>query len=106
MDAEPFFGRQNGQTHSFNAQPLQSGYPAQQRQQTYNDQQQQFDQTSQQQQHHQHHQLHPHTNSFSHEAPAHAYQSIPGQLPPDFLAEAAKRAQMACLMRDLGDVSL
>ena len=24
----------------------------------------------------------------------------------DFLAEAAKRAQMACLMRDLGDVSL
>ena len=26
--------------------------------------------------------------------------------PPEFLAEAAKRAQMACLMRDLGDVSL
>ena len=29
-----------------------------------------------------------------------------GVLPDDFLAEAAKRAQMACLMRDLGDVSL
>ncbi len=32
--------------------------------------------------------------------------NLPGVLPADFLAEAAKRAQMACLMRDLGDVSL
>ncbi|KAF7509347.1 hypothetical protein GJ744_008070 [Endocarpon pusillum] len=29
-----------------------------------------------------------------------------GIMPTNFLAEAAKRAQMACLMRDLGDVSL
>lgn len=29
-----------------------------------------------------------------------------GQLPPDFLAEAARRAQIACLMRDMGDVTL
>ena len=31
-----------------------------------------------------------------------------GPLPPDFdvLAEAAKRAQMACLMRDLDEVTL
>jgi hypothetical protein len=46
----------------------------------------------------------PHHNSFS----QHKHNNInpAGVLPADFLAEAAKRAQMACLMRDLGDVSL
>ncbi|KAK4907934.1 hypothetical protein LTR66_017603, partial [Elasticomyces elasticus] len=29
----------------------------------------------------------------------------PPGLPVDFLAEAAKRAQMACLMRDIDDIS-
>lgn len=51
-----------------------------------------------------------HHNSFSQsQRPNYAPTSangVPPGLPPDFLAEAAKRAQMACLMRDLGDVSL
>jgi hypothetical protein len=53
-------------------------------------------------------QLHPHTNSFNHgQGGARPHMGMdPGQLPPDFLAEAAKRAQIACLMRDMGDVSL
>lgn len=38
--------------------------------------------------------------------PPTSVNGVPPGLPPDFLAEAAKRAQMACLMRDLGDVSL
>jgi len=51
-----------------------------------------------------------HHNSFSQsQRPNHAPTStngVPPGLPPDFLAEAAKRAQMACLMRDLDDVTL
>jgi hypothetical protein len=47
-----------------------------------------------------------HHNSISQPHPPNIQNSNAGQLPPDFLAEAAKRAQMACLMRDLGDVSL
>lgn len=47
-----------------------------------------------------------HHNSMSQPHPPNIQNSNGGQLPPDFLAEAAKRAQMACLMRDLGDVSL
>lgn len=51
-----------------------------------------------------------HHNSFSQAQrpnyPPTGSNSIPPGLPPDFLAEAAKRAQMACLMRDLGDVEL
>lgn len=38
--------------------------------------------------------------------PPTAVNGIPPGLPADFLAEAAKRAQMACLMRDLDDVTL
>jgi hypothetical protein len=45
----------------------------------------------------------PHHNSFSHDNNT---SNQPGFLPADFLAEAAKRAGMACLARDLGDVSL
>ena len=47
-----------------------------------------------------------HHNSLSQPHPPNFQNSNGSQLPPDFLAEAAKRAQMACLMRDLGDVSL
>jgi hypothetical protein len=47
-----------------------------------------------------------HHNSMSQPHPPNIPNPNAGQLPPDFLAEAAKRAQMACLMRDLGDVSL
>jgi hypothetical protein len=36
----------------------------------------------------------------------HPINNMTPQMPPDFLAEAAKRAQIACLMRDMGDVSL
>lgn len=58
-------------------------------------------QPSQRQQHH---------TSFSQPQrpnyPPTSVNGVPPGLPPDFLAEAAKRAQMACLMRDLGDVSL
>jgi hypothetical protein len=45
----------------------------------------------------------PHHGSFSQNSNK---SNPPGALPADFLMEAAKRAQMACLMRDLGDVSL
>lgn len=57
-------------------------------------------------------QTHPqqHHSSFSQTQrpnyPPASVNGLPPGLPPDFLAEAAKRAQMACLMRDLGDVSL
>jgi len=58
-----------------------------------------------QQSQHQHHH-----NSFSQQQrpnyPPTSVNGIPPGLPADFLAEAAKRAQMACLMRDLDDVSL
>ena len=51
-----------------------------------------------------------HHNSFSQPQrpnyPPTSANGVPPGLPPDFLAEAAKRAQMACLMRDLDDVSL
>lgn len=51
-----------------------------------------------------------HHNSFSQSQrsnnPPTSNNGVPPGLPPDFLAEAAKRAQMAVLMRDLGDVSL
>lgn len=52
-----------------------------------------------------------HNNSFSSQSAQRptfgAHQPTDNSLPPpDFLAEAAKRAQMACLMRDLGDVAL
>lgn len=51
-----------------------------------------------------------HHNSFSQPQrpnyPPTSVNGVPPGLPADFLAEAAKRAQMACLMRDLGDVSL
>ena len=50
-------------------------------------------------------QLHPHSNSISSGQPRNVNALAP-QMPPDFLAEAAKRAQIACLMRDMGDVTL
>lgn len=50
-------------------------------------------------------QLHPHSNSISQSRP-HDVNALAPQMPPDFLAEAAKRAQIACLMRDMGDVTL
>ncbi|OAL32707.1 hypothetical protein AYO20_07865 [Fonsecaea nubica] len=93
----PFFGGHYSQPNSYAAQPMHQGY---QGQQTFGDQQ---SQTHQQEQHHH---LHPHSNSMSKEHPAYPQTMGAGQLPPNFLAEAAKRAQMACLMRDLGDVTL
>ncbi|EXJ70882.1 uncharacterized protein A1O5_05874 [Cladophialophora psammophila CBS 110553] len=93
----PFFGGSYSQPSPYTSQQVHAGY---QTQQPFGDQQPQVHQ-QQQQQH-----LHPHTNSMSKEHPAYPQTMNPGQLPPDFLAEAAKRAQMACLMRDLGDVSL
>lgn len=50
-----------------------------------------------------------HHNSFSssqQQQPNIQPGNNPGQLPADFLAEAARRAQIACLMRDMGDVTL
>ncbi|RMZ90411.1 hypothetical protein DV736_g2346, partial [Chaetothyriales sp. CBS 134916] len=57
------------------------------------------------QQNHNAPQLHPHTNSID-RGQGNVLAVNPNQLPPDFLAEAARRAQIACLMRDMGDVSL
>jgi len=111
---EPFFGRLQPQTNMYASQDGQSAFHNQQRQQAlgvpdqnYNQQAQQQYQSPQQYDYQQR-QLHPHTNSMSQEHPAHAHgpHLNPGQLPPNFLAEAAKRAELACLMRDFGDVSL
>ena len=99
-ELEPFFGRPHSQPNPYASQQMHLSYQAQQRQQPYQAQSQQIEQPNP------HHQLHPHTNSMSQEHPAHSQPLNPGQMPPDFLAEAAKRAQIACLMRDLGDVSL
>ena len=99
-DLDPFFGRPHSQPNPYSSQQMHHGYPSQQRQQQpFGDQPPQMNQGQQ-------HQFHPHTNSISQDHPAHGQAMNPGQLPPDFLAEAAKRAQMACLMRDFGDVSL
>lgn len=93
---DPFFSRQN---------PLQSQVmPQQQPSQRPMQPQTQFSNSSQAPNHTDHH------NSFSQPDPRSypptSTDGIPPGLPPDFLAEAAKRAQMACLMRDLGDVTL
>ncbi|KAJ9605487.1 hypothetical protein H2200_010144 [Cladophialophora chaetospira] len=93
----PFFGRPHSQPNPYAPQQLHPGYQAQQ---PFGAQQPQQNQQGQS------HHLHPHTNSMSQQHPGHAQGMNPGQLPPDFLAEAAKRAQMACLMRDIGDISL
>jgi hypothetical protein len=93
----PFFGRPYSQPNPYASQQLHPGYQAQQ---SFGGQQSQMNQQGQQ------NHLHPHANSISQEHPTHAQPMNPGQLPPDFLAEAAKRAQMACLMRDIGDISL
>jgi len=94
------------------SQDGQANYPNQQRQQPTGGQEQNYNSQAHQQYQvpqqydHQQRQFHPHTNSMSQEHPAHHGFANPGQLPPDFLAEAAKRAELACLMRDFGDVSL
>lgn len=88
-DIDPFFGRAHSQT----------------KQQASSHSQHQQEQRQQQTASHQPmgQNLHrPHRNSISQSNNF----SQPGVLPADFLAEAAKRAQMACLMRDLCDVSL
>lgn len=100
-DMPPFFARPHSQPNPYASQQVHLSYQNQLRQQqAFSEQQHQAAQQNQQ------HQLHPHTNSMSEDHPARAHTVNPGQLPPDFLAEAAKRAQMACLMRDFGDVSL
>ncbi|KAJ9630396.1 hypothetical protein H2204_008461 [Knufia peltigerae] len=99
-ELEPFFARSHSQPNPYSSQQSHLSFQAQQRQQSYQGPSQQKEQPQM------HHQLHPHTNSMSQEHPIHGQALNPGQLPPDFLAEAAKRAQIACLMRDLGDVSL
>ncbi|ERF70487.1 hypothetical protein EPUS_07343 [Endocarpon pusillum Z07020] len=72
--------------------PYQSLHPQQQQQQTPTSQP--LSDQNQRQSHH---------NSFSQNNNNFGQAGI---MPTNFLAEAAKRAQMACLMRDLGDVSL
>jgi hypothetical protein len=97
-DAEPIFGRPHSQPNPYSSHPHQQhpqqasafGVPPQQQQQ-------------QQQQYTQQHQQHMHHNSFSQQ---NSHPGQPGHMPKDFLAEAARRAEMACLMRDLGDISL
>lgn len=92
-DIDPFFGRPHPHPNPY--QQLQ------QRQQEKKQQQQQQhalpNPSANQNQHH------PHHGSFSQNTDSLNQEGI---LPGDFLAEAAKRAQMACLMRDLGDFSL
>lgn len=88
-DLDPF-----GQTYQFNMS-AQS-----QNQNATNSKQSQSSQQSQQQQHF------TYTQPQRPNYPPTSVNGIPPGLPADFLAEAAKRAQMACLMRDLGDVSL
>jgi hypothetical protein len=104
---DPFFGgRQQSQQNPYSSQA--HAHPSQQQQEQY---QQQYQQNHAQQQ-----QSHPHHPSISQSYPPSIHLNgnngsggggqmghIPG---PEFLAEAAKRAQMACLMRDLGDVSI
>lgn len=85
----PFFSSRGSQPNNPFQQSAQNSSP--------------FDPQSQNQQQPQH--LHPHSNSISQPHPR-DMNSFNPQLPPDFLAEAAKRAQIACLMRDMGDVSL
>ncbi|EXJ82606.1 hypothetical protein A1O3_06419 [Capronia epimyces CBS 606.96] len=99
-DIDPFFGRPHSQPNTYISPQMNFNFVNQQPLQ-----QQSFGGEQQPQMNQQHH-LHPHTNSMSQERPAIVNPLNPGQLPPNFLAEAAKRAQMACLMRDLGDVSL
>ena len=104
-DMSPFFGRPHSQPPPF--QPLHSSGGGQPQPQYYQQQQASTSSSSQQQQQqytsHQQHQ-----NSISHASNA----QIPRNTGPgysadfDVLAEAAKRAQMACLMRDIGDISL
>lgn len=87
-DTEPFFGRPHPQVN-----PYQIPH-SQHRQQQH--QQAPSHQAANQNPHPHHNSISQKNNNFSQ----------PAALPADFLAEAAKRAQMACLMRDLGDVSL
>lgn len=89
----PFFGRSHSQPNAYASQPTSNSAP--QEQQTFGQQDQ--GQT---------HQLHPHTNSISGSHPQGMAGMNSSQMPPDFLAEAAKRAQIACLMRDLNDVAI
>lgn len=110
---EPFFGRPQPQTNMYASQEGQAGFLSQQRQQSLGGQEQNYNSQAHPQYHtpqqydYQQQQIHPHTNSMSQQHPAHGGpHANPGQLPPDFLAEAAKRAELACLMRDFGDVSL
>jgi hypothetical protein len=89
-DMPPFFGRSSSQP-SFQSQGSIESASS-------------YEQQAYQQNQEQPQQLHPHTNSVS--QGRHAINSMSPQMPADFLAEAAKRAQIACLMRDMGDVSL
>jgi len=89
-EMDPFFGRPHSQPNPYSSHSQQQNP---QQAATYNQPQPQ--------------QQHIHHNSFSqHTGMAGGQVGQPGAMPQDFLAEAAKRAQMACLMRDLGDVSL
>ena len=95
-NTNPFFGRPFTQPSSYHQSPHPHGQPqhqnAPQQHQQMSPNQVKHDGTYPMQQ-----------NNFSHQ---NGSMNQPGALPADFLAEAAKRAQMACLMRDLGDVAL
>lgn len=97
-DFNPFFGRNQYYNQEMSGQPPQNSNNSSTTQTNEKDYQ------NQQTQHAQHH------NSFSQSQrsmnPTTSVNGVPPGLPPDFLAEAAKRAQMACLMRDMDDVSL
>jgi len=90
-DVDPFFGRPHSQPNPYVTQ--QSSLMSSQGQQQSQNQEQPSH-------------LHPHTNSMSGTHPQTIPGMVAGQMPPDFLAEAAKRAQVACLMRDMGDITL
>lgn len=99
-ELNPFFQRPHSQPDPFASQHMSTGFMSQQLQPSV------FGMDAQQQGQQPPQQLHPHTNSMSQPHPQNVHDISPGQLPPNFLAEAAKRAQMACLMRDMEEVTL
>ncbi|KAJ9653999.1 hypothetical protein H2198_006918 [Neophaeococcomyces mojaviensis] len=99
-DINPFFGRNQYYDQAMGGQQQQQHQNSNSMGSTQNTSIQNQSQQTQQQHH----------NSFSQPQrpsyPPTSVNGVPPGLPPDFLAEAAKRAEMACLMRDMGDVSL
>jgi len=102
----PFFGR----SHSQPANPFvaQHQQPPQYQHQQAQAVQQNHATGPQEMGYHQQQPHHPHTNSFSQPGGMSGNNAATAPFLRDFnlVAEAAKRAEMACVMRDFGDVSL